>query len=87
MRNSRIVLIPESFADLRVAAVRIYGATARRGMPGAYEVPEHQAEQLEVQVSHRRALAIATYLASRPVMEAPAARSQALISDALEVII
>lgn len=87
MKNVRIVLIPESFADLQVTAVRIYGATALRGLPGAYEVPEHQAEHLEVEVSHRRALAIATYLASRPVVEAPSARGQTLISDGLEVII
>lgn len=87
MKNSRVVLIPEIFADLQVATVRIYGGKARKGMPGAYDVPEHQAEQLEVEVSHRRALAIATYLANRRVIEAPIARSQTLISDALEVII
>lgn len=87
MKNSRVVLIPESFADLQVTAVRIYGARARKGMPGAYEVPEHQAELLEKEVSHRRALAIATYLANRPVIEAPAARSQIFKSEVLEVII
>ena len=83
MKNSRVVLIPESFADLQVTAVRIYGGKARKGMPGAYEIPEHQAEQLEIEVSHRRALAIASYLVNRVPVEPSPGTHAAL----LEVVI
>lgn len=65
MSATVIVIIPTTKTRLTTLATGKYGATAVKGLPGFFEVPEHQSPGLEYDIAQDHALEVAKYLAAR----------------------